>query len=263
MLHLGRVDGANGRCLCQAQRTRMRYAKTNKAFTPPRREETIDMRKYTSKQHMTYVPGFHGHGHRPITTMKHHSVTYSVTWHACTHASRLRWAIYLHMYTRQAIQQIHLPSRQPNGLNVISWTVQKWPWPARQVDGSGPTDECVMKSNCSQATPCSQLCLMCLQECKISKSFGQNDTQVLYTFDDKSQPLDYQSLASNLQTQLGSMMSGYSSQQQVPAAATPTVSITIPTVSSIPSSPATPSTPTTPSSAAASSATGSGTATGK
>ena len=105
------------------------------------------------------------------------------------------------------------------------------------------------------------LATACLQECKISKSFGANETQVLYTFDDKSQPLDYQSLASNLQTQLGSMMTGYSSQQQVPAAATPTVSITIPTVSSIPSTPATPSTIPAGGSAAATAATG-GTATG-
>ena len=106
-----------------------------------------------------------------------------------------------------------------------------------------------------------QSLVACLQECKISKSFGQNETQVLYTFDDKSQPLDYQSLASNLQTQLGSMMTGYSSQQQVPAAATPTVSITIPTVSSIPAAPTTPATPGD--SSAAATAVSGGTATGK
>ena len=98
-----------------------------------------------------------------------------------------------------------------------------------------------------------------LQECVISKSFGSNDTQVLYTFDDKSQPLDYSDLASNLQTQLSSMMTGYSTQQQVPAAATPTPSITIPTVSSIPASPVITS---APASSAAAAATG-GTATGK
>ncbi|KAK9867194.1 hypothetical protein WJX84_010458 [Apatococcus fuscideae] len=60
------------------------------------------------------------------------------------------------------------------------------------------------------------------QECKISKSFGSNETQ------------------------------------EVPAAATPTVSITIPTVSSVP---ATPAATSAPSSAAATAATG-GTATG-
>ena len=97
------------------------------------------------------------------------------------------------------------------------------------------------------------------QECKISKSFGSNETQVLYTFDDKSQPLDYNSLATNLQSQLSSMMTGYSTQQEVPAAATPTVSITIPTVSSVP---ATPAATSAPSSAAATAATG-GTATGQ
>ncbi len=196
--------------------------------------------------------------HNVVSTMKHHNITDIHTCHACAHGSCLRWAVYLRIQDMPFGKFIYPRAGQPNGLNMD----------CPRSDGdlalaslpSGQTYDCLLISNRSEASPCSQAFLMCLQECKISKSFGQNDTQVLYTFDDKSQPLDYQSLASNLQTQLGSMMSGYSSQQEVPAAATPTVSISIPTVSSIPSSPATPS---TPSSAAASSATGSGTATGE